>query len=146
MKVKEHYLYNAYKGMRNRCSNENHASYKDYGARGITVCTRWLAAKGQGFWNFLSDMGDRPEGCTLDRRDNDKGYSPDNCFWATRAEQNTNKRSNRLIELGSVSKTLSEWAELSGNHRELIAARLDRLGWDTYNAIYKPADQSGIFR
>lgn len=146
MKVKEHYLYNAYKGMRNRCSNARHAAYKDYGGRGITVCSRWLLPKGQGFWNFLSDMGDRPEGHTLDRRDNNQGYYPENCFWATRSEQNTNKRSNRLIELDGEYKTLSEWAQLSGNHREIIAARLDRLGWDTYNAAYKPADQSGIYR
>ena len=88
MNNKEHYLYSTWLGMRERCNNQKAESYKNYGARGIKVCTEW-----DNFWSFVKDMGDRPEGHTLDRKDNDKGYSKENCHWATTQEQLDNRRS-----------------------------------------------------
>ena len=74
--------------MKNRCYNPNHMGYKNYGARGITVCDRWLDDP----WAFFEDMGPRADGFTLERTNNDKGYSPDNCYWATWEEQAANRR------------------------------------------------------
>jgi hypothetical protein len=82
--------YRVYRAMLARCNNKNTRAYPDYGRRGITVCDRWSGKPG--FANFLADMGRCPTGLTLDRIDNDRGYSPDNCAWRDMSAQNRNKR------------------------------------------------------
>lgn len=86
----KHPLYRTYCIMRERCISNKSINFKNYGGRGITVCERWLGV--EGFENFILDMGDRPDGMSLDRIDNEKGYSPDNCKWSTSHEQARNKR------------------------------------------------------
>lgn len=85
-------LYEAWAQMRSRCFNPNHRAYKNYGGRGIGICKRW-----DRFENFAADMGPHPgKGWSLDRKNNDKGYSKSNCRWATRKEQIRNRRTTKL--------------------------------------------------
>jgi len=79
--------------MKARCDDPSNAGFADYGARGIAVCPEWSSD----FATFLADMGERPAGMTIDRTDNDKGYEPGNCRWATAVEQNRNRRGAVLI-------------------------------------------------
>lgn len=83
--------YSTWRAMLSRCLNKKTKEYPRYGGRGIAVCEWWLD-----FRNFLADMGERPKGTTIDRRDNDKGYSSDNCRWATAVEQIRNRRCTKL--------------------------------------------------
>lgn len=84
--------YNSWTALRSRCSNPNDEHWPDYGGRGISVCERWQGE--QGFVNFLADMGLRPAGMTIDRKNVNGNYEPDNCRWATNSEQQKNKRKN----------------------------------------------------
>ena len=90
VRCKEHYLYRTYVGMKTRCYDKNSGNYRWWGSRGIKVCERWL----ESFWNFVKDMGDRPEGHSLDRIDNDGDYTPENCKWSSAGEQCKNRRKN----------------------------------------------------
>ena len=97
--------YRAWQWMRIRCNNPNNDHYQYYGARGIIVCERW-----NDFRNFLKDMGEKPEGLTLERIDNDKGYFPENCKWATVTEQSRNNRHTKLnpLKVQVIKKLLKE--------------------------------------
>ena len=102
--------YNSWKHMKARCSDPNHESYKYYGAKGITVCERWLDFK-----NFFEDMGLCPEGMTLERINNDGNYEPENCQWATRKAQSRNTRRNTFFTRNGQTKCAAEWCEMIAN-------------------------------
>jgi hypothetical protein len=125
--------------MLRRCFNPNNADFKCYGGRGITVCERWKK-----YENFLADMGEAPAGLSIDRIDNDKGYYPGNCRWATTAEQNGNKRSTVRITANGKTKTRMEWARAIGVHPATIRYRVKR-GWDPVRAATeKPKRNSAV--
>ena len=111
-----------------RCTRDTNASFKHYGAKGITVCERWLK-----FENFLEDMGERPVGLTLDREDTTKGYTPDNCRWATRKEQAREKQ--RLLTHGGITLSVSDWADRLGMKRKTLSHRLNGHGWSVEKAL-----------
>lgn len=115
-----------------RCTNPDHSSFMRYGGRGISICEPWLL-----FVNFLSDMGERPIGTTLDRIDNGGHYEPRNCRWATPKQQARNKRNSKLFTLDGVTATLAEWTELLGVNACTIPWRLAQ-GWSIRKALTKP--------
>jgi hypothetical protein len=133
-----------YAAMR-RCCEPQDASFRYYGGRGILICKRWTGKNG--FRNFLSDMGPRPSRKhELDRWPNQNGnYEPGNCRWATRAQQGTNKRSNRFIEWKGRKLTLVDWANELAIPRETIASRL-RSGWSIDDALSAPRTRNRSWR
>lgn len=103
--------YNCYLSIRKRCLNPNHKSYDYYGGRGISISESWKNS----FETFLKDMGERPSNKhSIDRINNELGYSKENCKWSTKTEQSRNVRTNRIIEYNGQRKCLSEWAEIIG--------------------------------
>ena len=116
--------YNAWHGMKGRCLNHDNPNYPQYGARGITVCDRWKMS----FQAFYNDMGDRPDGCSLDRKDPNGNYTPENCMWGTPKDQGTDRRSVKSYTLEGESHTLAEWAIRTGMLADTLYCRL-RAGW-----------------
>jgi hypothetical protein len=97
------------------------------------VCEQWEAS----FENFLADMGERPDGCTLDRINADGDYEPSNCRWASQREQQNNRSNNRVIELGDKRLTLAQWGRDTGLGPGCIERRL-AMGWDVARALTQP--------
>lgn len=114
--------YKAWAAMKDRCLNNKNQAFPHYGGRGIAVCDRWM----ESFDNFICDMGQRPAGMTLERVDNDKGYEPGNCIWATRKSQQRNRRANVKIEYKGKIVCLSELEEITGVRAATIRARMLR--------------------
>lgn len=121
-----------------RCYNAKNKMYSCYGGRGITVCERW-----HDFKQFAQDVGERPEGKTLDRIDNNGPYCPENVRWATRREQQRNMRSNRILTLNGVSKPAIAWSEELGVPLPRIYHRL-KLGWSDEDVLMKPLKKAFV--
>lgn len=139
--------YSAWCLARTRCHNSNNQAFKDYGARGITMCDRWRFGEGgkTGFECFIADMGDRPSRLhTLDRINNDQGYSAENCRWATRMQQQRNRRANRLVAFAGREMCVSEAIEAAGSVIEIdrVVKRLNR-GWSVEDAVSLPSLKRG---
>lgn len=111
--------HNTWASMKQRCLDVDSDNYPKYGGAGITICERWTV-----FENFLADMGERPDGCTLDRIDNSKGYSRENCRWATPKEQARNRRNSLKLTIGRQTMTLVEWSEKVGIPYHKLKKRL----------------------
>ena len=129
--------YQAWKNMKKRCFNPNTKQYSDWGGRGITVCDRWKNS----FENFFADMGLKPTAKhSIDRIDNDGDYCPENCRWATNAEQQNNQRTKPLITIGNDTYTIAQWTTEKGYDKSVIHNRL-KYGWSDYDAVMTPVRQ-----
>lgn len=112
--------YQCWTGMIKRCYNSKCKDYPNYGQRGVVVSDEWRYS----FATFLADMGEKPRDLTIERKDNSGPYSKENCYWATRKEQNRNTRQNRFITYRGKTQVLAAWAEELGIHHVTIIRRL----------------------
>lgn len=120
---KSHPLYSTWCNIVQRCENSNNPQFRDYGGRGIGICPEWRAD----FWQFVRDMGQRPTPShTIDRRDNNLGYSPENCRWATMTEQSRNRRGRNLVTINGETMPLSAAVEVYGGKYHSVKWRLKR--------------------
>jgi hypothetical protein len=116
-----------------RCNNPKHIAYARYGGRGIRVCDEWQ----HDFPRFFADMGPRPPGLTIERKDNDKGYSADNCRWATYKEQSANSSKPRYIEWNKERRSITDWAKHLHMPRLALQGRFNN-GWTIERALTEP--------
>lgn len=123
--------YCSWQSMRDRCRNPKNRAYRDYGGRGIKVCDRWKS-----YAAFAADMGERPPGYTLERVDNDGDYTPENCRWASRRDQQRNRRINVYVTIEGARYLLAELADKSDLKRDTIQERA-ALGL-TYAEVMSP--------
>jgi len=130
--LSKHRLCRIWRLMKNRCSNSNDKTFKNYGSRGITVCDEWLNSS-ESFFNWAFKNGYSKE-LSLDRKNNNEGYSPENCKWSTPKEQCNNKRNNRIILFNGESKTLTQWCDVYKIRYGLVLSRLKR-GWNISDAL-----------
>lgn len=128
-----HRDYWTWQDMWKRCTNERHRGWKDYGGRGIRVCKRW-----RDFSNFVADMGPRPAGYLLDRRNNNGDYTPKNCRWASPSESARNTRRATRVTIGRDTLTLAAWAERKGMRYRTLYYRIFARGWSPRRAVLTP--------
>jgi hypothetical protein len=133
---KAHPLYHLWNGMKARCRDPNHVGYKSYGAKGIKVCDRWLT-----FAHFVADVGERPEGTSLDRKRVKENYGPNNWQWATSLEQSENTTRNQYIESGGERLTISQWSRKLGIDQRTLNRRR-YLGWSDHDVINRPIGEA----
>lgn len=124
--------YSSWKAMHRRCKDASTACFKQYGGKGIIVCERWSS-----FENFLSDMGARPDGTSLERINNEGNYEPSNCRWATPKEQNRNTSRNIMLTAFGQTKCLQDWSKQFNISRASIQWRINH-GYCVEDAISLP--------
>ena len=127
-----------WRDMRQRCNNPNSHRYYTHGARGIKVCKEWE----ESYKAFLDDMGEKPDGFTIERLDNNKGYYKENCTWASPKEQAQNRRTTRHITYNNQTKTLLEWAKEIGLSHNAMSKRLKN--WSIEKAINTPRQEKFV--
>lgn len=125
-------LFNVWRSMIDRCECPTHHAYHRYGGRGITVCLAW-----HDFATCIADMGARPSGESIERIDNNAGYSPGNCRWASRKEQSFNRENTIYVEYEGVQVSLAELSDRFGVPHGNVLSRVER-GWDVHRALTEP--------
>lgn len=139
----DHPIMRTYRHMLSRCYNPNVPNYDRYGGRGITICDEWR----EDFMSFYtwSILNGWAEGLSIDRIDNDKGYSPENCRWTTMDVQANNKSLNRKITYGGKTLTVSEWAKECNIPYFTLYARF-KSGWPAEEALTKPVGPARVYQ
>ena len=127
-------LYRVWNAMRQRCGNANNQNYHLYGAEGKTVCQEWQTFESFYEWAVKGYRA----GLTIERIDNRKGYSPDNCKWVTPQEQSNNTRRNRFIAYNGQTKTMAQWAKEYHINYNTLNSRINTLKWDIEKALNTP--------
>ena len=134
-------LYRVWCAMKRRCYNPNTDAYKHYGGRGIKVCDEWK----NDFVSFQEwalangyDEEAKVGQCTIDRKDNNKDYSPENCHWVTQKEQTRNTRTNHYVEYQGETVTIAELSEITGIPYNKLQPRIKTLGWSAEKAVNTP--------
>ena len=121
-----------------RCYNPKVVKYHCYGGRGIKVCDRWMEPNGQGFLNFLADMGPKPRaGYSIEREDVNGDYCPENCIWATTDVQARNRRNTIYLTALGKTQPMVTWIEETGINRGTLRDRL-KNGWSHHDALTTP--------
>ena len=128
-------IYNIWRKMKSRCATKIGRTFKDYGGRGITVCQEWLDSF-EAFRDWALENGYRDD-LTIDRKNNDGDYCPENCRWITNQEQQNNRRDNHLLEYKGETHTITEWARKQGISENALVHRIQR-GWDIERALLTP--------
>ena len=135
--------YKSWATAKDRCTNPNTPCYPQYGGRGIKMSKEWA----DNFMSFLKDMGPRPPGKTLDRRENDGNYEPGNCRWATAGEQADNRRTSRLFQAFGELKTISGWLQdprCRVQRATTLRNRIVHYGWSAETAITTPVGHTNL--
>jgi len=125
-------IYSVWQAMIDRCRNPNNPAWENYGGRGIRVCESWMDIS-----NFVSDMGERPAGLTLGRKDNNGGYCQQNCEWQTPKQQARNTRQNQVVTVAGVTGCITELAEHFHIRPETVRNRMVK-GWSAQRALTTP--------
>jgi hypothetical protein len=128
--------YQVWRTMKKRCTDQNGRWWHIYGGRGIRVCKRWLDPK-SGFENFLADMGPRPQGMQLDRRENNGNYTPKNCRWATPKQNSRNTRRVIMLTFQGRTQALGDWEDELGFKHKTLYSRI-HSGWSVKRALTTP--------
>ena len=130
--------------MRQRCKNPKHHSYKNYGGRGIEVCKEWDSYKTFRDWAAMTGYNANAKRgeCTLDRIDPNGNYEPLNCRWVSMRVQQNNRRNNHYITVNGITRTLAEWAEVTGIKRKTSQKRIEK-GWSDIDAVSLPLQRRG---
>lgn len=124
--------YRSWAAMKTRCGNPKAKDYAYYGGRGIRVCDRWKS-----FENFLADMGERPEGCTIERKNTDGAYESENCTWALQLVQVNNSSHNHMLAAFGRTQSIADWSRQMRIPRSALAVRIAR-GWPAEEALTSP--------
>lgn len=136
IQCKNRRLYGIWSGMRTRCHNKNYHDYQWYGGLGISVCAEWDNFYEFQDWALKNGYQDN---LTLDRKDGDSNYCPENCRWVTRTEQSRNRKSTRWLTYNGETKTLSEWAKIVGLRQQTLNHRINSGHFTVQEALFLPS-------